>query len=54
MFGRKRQSKDFLKQSVADRRKVEDETPWFLGDDEDPQLDIEAGRSARMDRDDKR
>lgn len=49
MFGRKKQPKDFLQREAAERRKQEDEQPWFLADDEGPDLDIEAGRSARMD-----
>jgi hypothetical protein len=49
VFGRKRQPKDPFRRSAADRRAVEDEQPWFLAPDEEPDLDIEAGRSARMD-----
>lgn len=49
MFGRKRQPKDFLAREAADRRQVEDEQPWFLAEDENPDLEVEAGRSARMD-----
>ncbi len=49
MFGRKKQPKDFLQREAAERRKQEDEQPWFLADDDGPDLDIEAGRSARMD-----
>jgi hypothetical protein len=49
MFGRRRQPKDFLAREAAERRKVEDEQPWFLADDDAPDLEIEAGRSARMD-----
>jgi len=48
MFGRKRQPKDFLQREAAERRQQEDEQPWFLTDDEGPDLDIEAGRSARL------
>lgn len=51
MFGRKRKPKDFLKRAVAERREIEDEQPWFLAEDDGPDLEIEAGRSARMDRD---
>ena len=51
MFGRKRRPKDFLAREAAERREVEDEQPWFLADDDAPDLDIEAGRSARMDSD---
>ncbi len=49
MFGRKKLPKDFLEREAAERRKLEDERPWFLADDEGPELEIEAGRSARMD-----
>ena len=49
MFGRKRQPKDFLQREAAERRRLEDEQPWFLADDGGPELDVEAGRSARMD-----
>jgi hypothetical protein len=50
MFGRKRrESRDFFKQASEDRRTTEDDTPWFLADDDGPALDVEAGRSARMD-----
>jgi hypothetical protein len=53
MFGRKRpRSRDFFKQAVEDRRSTEDEKPWFLADDDAPELDVEAGRSARMSVDD--
>lgn len=53
MFGRRKKSsggRDFLKDSIAARRAVEDEQPWFLAEDDAPELDIEAGRSAAMDR----
>lgn len=53
MFGkRRRQSRDFFKQAVEDRRSTEDEQPWFLADDDGPELDVDAGRSAKMSRDD--
>lgn len=52
MFGRKKQPKDFLQREAAERRQREDEQPWFLADDDGPDLEIEAGRSARMDRPD--
>jgi hypothetical protein len=49
MFKRKKQAgNDFFKASVDERRSIEDEAPWFLEDDDAPQLDLEAGRSARM------
>lgn len=51
MFGkRKRRSGDFFKASVEDRRSTEDAQPWFLGDDDAPDLEVEAGRSAAMQR----
>jgi hypothetical protein len=49
MFGkRRRQDDDFFKRAATDRRTAEDERPWFLADDDGPELDVEAGRSARM------
>lgn len=48
MFGRKRQPQDSLAREAAERRRLEDEQPWFLADDDAPELDVEAGRSARM------
>lgn len=48
MFGRRREKEDTLAREAAERRKLEDEQPWFLGDDDAPELDVEAGRSARM------
>ena len=50
MFGkRQRHDRDVFKRSVADRRATEDEQPWFLQDDDAPELEVEAGRSASMD-----
>jgi hypothetical protein len=48
MFGRRKQ--DSLKATAKARRKAEDETPWFMVEDDGPELDVEAGRSAAMDR----
>jgi hypothetical protein len=48
MFGRKRQAKDPFRREAADRRAVEDVQPWFLEADDEPELEVEAGRSARM------
>ena len=48
MFGRKRQPEDPFRREAADRRAVEDEQPWFLGADAGPELEVETGRSARM------
>jgi len=47
MFGRRRERKDFLQREADERRAREDEHPWFLADDDGPELDVEAGRSAR-------
>jgi hypothetical protein len=44
---------DFFRDSAKERRATEDEVPWFLADD-DPSsaaLDVEAGRSARIEDD---
>jgi hypothetical protein len=51
MFGRRRKRDDLFERSAADRREAEDETPWFLTPDDGPELEVEAGRSARMDDD---
>ena len=50
MFGRKRKpADDFFQRAVAERRASEDEQPWFLAPDDGPELEVDAGRSARMD-----
>jgi len=51
MFGRTRRAKDFFQQSVEDRRATEDEQPWFAAPDDGPELEVDAGRSARMEDD---
>lgn len=51
MFGRKRKA-DPLQREAAERRRHEDEQPWFLVPDDAPELEVEAGRSARMDDED--
>lgn len=49
MFGRKRRvPRDVFDRALAERRAEEDERPWFLAEDDGPALDVEAGRSARM------
>jgi hypothetical protein len=48
MFGRKRKTTDFFTRSVEERRAAEDEQPWFLAPDDGPELEVDAGRSARM------
>lgn len=51
MFGRKRRTDDFFQRSVEDRRATEDEQPWFAIPDDGPQLEVDRGRSARMEDD---
>lgn len=51
MFGRKRRNDDFFQRSVEDRRATEDEQPWFAVPDDGPELEVDAGRSARMEDD---
>jgi hypothetical protein len=48
MFGRKRHRDDFFERAAQDRRVTEDEEPWFLAPDDGPALEVDAGRSARM------
>ncbi len=36
-----------LKAAVDERRAIEDQQPWFLGEDDGPELDIETNRSFR-------
>jgi hypothetical protein len=45
---RKRDGGDFFKRSVSDRRSTEDETPWFLAEDDGPELEVEAGISSNL------
>ena len=48
MFKRRKATKpDFFRDSVKERRAAEDEQPWFLAEDEAPDLEVEAGRSPR-------
>ena len=49
MLRRKKRDKDEidLKREVKDRRAVEDEQPWFLAEDDGPELDVETNRSFR-------
>jgi hypothetical protein len=49
---RKAPDPDFFRDSVKERRAVEDEQPWFLADDDGSELAVEAGRSAAMEVDD--
>ena len=49
MFKRRKAAKpDFFRDSVKERRAAEDEQPWFLADDDGPDLEVEAGRSGRQ------
>jgi hypothetical protein len=53
MFKRRKAAKpDFFRDSVKERRAAEDEQPWFLVDDDGPDLEVEAGRSAAMEAED--
>ena len=53
MFKRRRASKpDFFRDSVKERRATEDDQPWFLAEDDQSDLDIDAGRSAAMEAED--
>ncbi|HEX4819728.1 MAG TPA: hypothetical protein VFV00_05935 [Acidimicrobiales bacterium] len=49
MLRRKKRDKDEidLKREVKDRRAVEDEQPWFLTEDDGPELEVETNRSFR-------
>ena len=52
MFKRGKAAKpDFFRDSVKDRRATEDQQPWFLAEDDVPELEVEAGRSAAMEAD---
>jgi len=45
---RKKRDDEFdLKKEVKDRRAVEDEQPWFLAEDDGPELEVETNRSFR-------
>jgi hypothetical protein len=44
---RKRDDGLDLKAALEDRRAIEDEQPWFLADDDEPELEIETNRSFR-------
>jgi hypothetical protein len=48
VFGKKRREQDFWKQAADAQRPADDQTPWFLADDDGPELEVEAGRSAQM------
>jgi hypothetical protein len=43
---------DFFKRSVDERRASEDETPWFLADDDGPELQVETGIGSNLTEDD--
>jgi hypothetical protein len=48
---RKKRDDDF-KSLSKQRRSVEDEQPWFTGDDDGPELDVETGIGSNLRRDD--
>jgi hypothetical protein len=43
---------DFFRRSVDERRATEDEAPWFLADDDGPDLEVEAGIGSNLVEDD--
>ncbi len=47
----RRKPKDDFKQLAKQRRADEDQTPWFAGDDDGPELDIETGIGSNLRRD---
>ena len=51
VFGRRKRPKasdDVFKQSIDERRATEDDQPWFLADDDAPDLDVEAGIGSNL------
>lgn len=50
----RKKTKDEFKALSKERRTVEDEQPWFAGDDDGPELDIQTGIGSNLHRDDKR
>ena len=53
MLRRKKRDDDGLdlKKEVKKRRAVEDEQPWFLAEDDGPELQVETNRSFKADSD---
>jgi hypothetical protein len=51
MFGRKRDGIN-LKRESKERRKVEDVQPWFMAEDDGPELEIQTNRSSNLREDD--
>lgn len=47
----RRDDGDFFRASATERRATEDEVPWFLAEDDGSALEVEAGRSARIEDD---
>lgn len=48
----KRTQKDSFRRLAKERRRSEDETPWFAGDDDGPELDVETGIGSNLRRPD--
>lgn len=44
----KRKPKDDFKSLAKERRKSEDDQPWFVGDDDGPELHIETGIGSNL------
>lgn len=44
----KRKPKDDFKALAKERRRSEDDDPWFAGDDDGPELDVETGIGSNL------
>lgn len=44
----KRKPKDDFKALAKERRRSEDDQPWFAGDDDGPELDVETGIGSNL------
>jgi hypothetical protein len=53
-FGRRKQREFDFKRASKERRKGEDSEPWFLADDDGPELEVETGKSSNLRPDDLR
>ena len=49
----RKKAKDEFKALSKERRTVEDEQPWFAGDDDGPVLEIETGIGSNLRRNDR-
>lgn len=45
---RKQQTRDPFDHLADERRQAETDSPWFLGPDDGPELDVEAGVSSNL------